>query len=167
MADPADFSKLKRLLAQAEVDQREAALTELIACFGQHIRRFARHLLHRRLRQLLDSEEVLQSVCLRLLTEVRKRPVASGQEGALQLETEEEFLKWQKAITQNLVFDKHAYINAAKRDARRQVSLDNRDPAAGPEDRRRDVSNQDDRRPGAAVEGARYRVLTGKVSLVT
>ncbi len=109
------FEELKRLLLSSEEDERGEAINELIAGFGQHVRRLARQMLNQRLRRLLSSEDILQSVCIRLVTGLR--------EGNLKLRSEEEFLGLLKIITQNLARDKHAYDTASKRDSRRLRSL--------------------------------------------
>jgi RNA polymerase sigma factor (sigma-70 family) len=117
-----DFEELKKMIANAEAGAREEAIGELITSFEKHVRRLARQMLSQRLRRLLSTEDVLSSVCIRLVTGLR--------EGNVQLRTEEEFIKLLRVMTQNIVRDKHAYDTAGKRDSRRQRSL----TPGGPDD---------------------------------
>ena len=97
-----------------------AAAEELVRMYEPEIRRVVRvRLTDSRLRQLVDSVDICQSVLAGFFVRT-----AAGQ---YDLQTPEELLRLLVTMAKNRIVDLARYGQAARRDGRRNVSVDNED----------------------------------------
>jgi RNA polymerase sigma-70 factor (subfamily 1) len=112
-----------RLITLAQGGDR-AALEELCRTYSERVRRIVRLRMGRQLRSKLESMDVVQDAMICALRGL----------GTFTYTDEGDFTRWLSRITENRLRDHRDRFTAAKRDARREIPLDNSSGDSRPSD---------------------------------
>ena len=107
------LKKTQQLVTMAQ-EGDDTALDQLCNVYGERVRRIVRFRMGPELRSQLESMDLVQEA----LTEAIKDL------GDFTFSNDGDFLRWLSSIVENTIRDNVDRIHAAKRDIRRQVSLD-------------------------------------------
>jgi len=107
------LKKTQQLVTMAQ-GGNNAALDQLFSIYGERIRRIVRFRMGPELRSHLESMDLVQEALIDAVRDL----------GDFSYSSDGDFLRWLSSIVENTIRDNVDRIHAAKRDVRRQVSLD-------------------------------------------
>jgi len=112
MSNPA-LKKTQQLVTMAQ-EGDDTALDQLCSVYGERVRRIVRFRMGPALRAQLESMDLVQEALMEAIKDL----------GDFTFSNDGDFLRWLSSIVENTIRDNIDRIHAAKRDVRRQVSLD-------------------------------------------
>lgn len=107
------LKRTQQLVALAQGGD-DSALDQLCCVYAERIRRIVRFRMGPELRSQLESMDLVQDVLIDAVKDI----------GEFRYGTDDDFLHWLSSIVENTIRDNVDRMHAAKRDVRRQVSLD-------------------------------------------
>ena len=107
------LKKTQQLVTMAQ-EGDDTALDQLCSVYGERIRRIVRFRMGSELRSQLESMDLVQEALIEAIKDL----------GDFTFSNDGDFLRWLSSIVENTIRDNVDRIHAAKRDVRRQVSLD-------------------------------------------
>jgi len=113
-------NKTQQLVALAKGGD-DSALNQLCEVYGERVRWIVRLRMGKELRSKLESMDVVQDVLVSALRDL----------GDFTYKDEGDFLRWLSKIAENRLRDNVDKLHANKRDIRKEVRLDNREPTTG------------------------------------
>jgi RNA polymerase sigma-70 factor (ECF subfamily) len=106
------LKKTQQLVTMAQ-EGDDIALDQLCSVYGERIRRIVRFRMGPALRAQLESMDLVQETLIEAIKDL----------GDFTFSNDGDFLRWLSSIVENTIRDNVDRIHAAKRDVRRQVSL--------------------------------------------
>jgi RNA polymerase sigma-70 factor (subfamily 1) len=106
------LKKTQQLVTMAQ-EGDDTALDQLCSVYGERIRRIVRFRMGPELRSQLESMDLVQEALIEAIKDL----------GDFTFSNDGDFLQWLSSIVENTIRDNVDKIHAAKRDVRRQVSL--------------------------------------------
>jgi RNA polymerase sigma-70 factor (ECF subfamily) len=107
------LKKTQQLVTMAQ-EGDNTALDQLCSVYGERVRRIVRFRMGPELRSQLESMDLVQEALMEAIKDL----------GDFTFSSDGDFLRWLSSIVENTIRDNIDRIHAAKRDVRRQVSLD-------------------------------------------
>jgi len=107
------LKKTQQLVTMAQ-DGDDIALDQLCSVYGERVRRIVRFRMGPELRSQLESMDLVQEALIEAIKDL----------GDFTFSNDGDFLRWLSSIVENTIRDNVDRIHAAKRDVRRQISLD-------------------------------------------
>ena len=107
------LKKTQQLVTMAQ-EGDDTALDQLCSVYGERVRRIVRFRMGPELRSQLESMDLVQEALMEAIKDL----------GDFTFSNDGDFLRWLSSIVENTIRDNIDRIHAAKRDIRRQVSLD-------------------------------------------
>ena len=107
------LKKTQQLVTMAQ-EGDDTALDQLCSVYGERVRRIVRFRMGPELRSQLESMDLVQEALIEAIKDL----------GDFTYSNDGDFLRWLSSIVENTIRDNIDRIHAAKRDVRRQVSLD-------------------------------------------
>lgn len=107
------LKKTQQLVTMAQGGDN-TALDQLCSVYGERVRRIVRFRMGPVLRSQLESMDLVQEALIEAIKDL----------GDFTFSSDGDFLRWLSSIVENTIRDNVDRIHAAKRDVRRQVSLD-------------------------------------------
>ena len=107
------LKKTQQLVTMAQ-EGNDTALDQLCSVYGERVRRIVRFRMGPELRSQLESMDLVQEALIEAVKDL----------GDFTYSNDGDFLRWLSSIVENTIRDNIDRIHAAKRDVRRQVSLD-------------------------------------------
>ena len=107
------LKKTQQLVTMAK-EGNDTALDQLCSVYGERVRRIVRFRMGPELRSQLESMDLVQEALIEAVKDL----------GDFTYSNDGDFLRWLSSIVENTIRDNVDRIHAAKRDVRRQVSLD-------------------------------------------
>ena len=108
------LKKTQQLVTMAQ-EGDGIALDQLCSVYGERIRRIVRFRMGSELRSQLESMDLVQEALIEAIKDL----------GDFTFSNDGDFLQWLSSIVENTIRDNVDRIHVAKRDVRRQVSLEN------------------------------------------
>jgi len=112
--------KTQELIALAQ-DGDNSALDQLCKVYGDRVQRIVRFRMGSELRGKLESMDLVQDAFVAAVKDL----------GDFEYRDEGDFLRWMSKIAENRIRDNLKRLHADKRDIRREVPIDHREPTAG------------------------------------
>ena len=97
------------------------ALDQLCRVYGERVHRIVRFRMGRELRGKLESMDLVQDAFVAAVRDL----------GDFEYQNEGDFLRWMSQIAENRIRDNLKRLHADKRDIRREVPIDHREPTTG------------------------------------